>query len=276
MFPTRRRALDGVEDFQHYAALLRSELNMAHSSRLGLLVWCGGAYCCGAFALSCDDQAQGPGASVEAREDAGEHTEPPPVDSRLIDASDAGLVPAAGGGDDAGDAGIRPDPSPDASDGMDGLFPADWCDRAGDEAARSTALLSVAFAYATAQSTDCATAGLTSSLTEEQQAGWFNYLGVYTNAMLGCPAEFGAVDGGILVFGPANTPAVGASRPALGEDDVERLTAYYVTAFGDVIGLDEEERAALSDYLLLTAQAEIDEEASEVLSTCGGTADAGL
>jgi hypothetical protein len=243
-------------------------MNMSRTCRLGSLVWFFAAF-------ACDEEAVAPRDSAEIREDGGAGTEPPPVDSMLTRAPDASVVPATEG--DAGDAGVPLDPSPDASTGgMNDLFPADWCDRAGDEASRATVLLNVAFGYATAQTTDCATAGLTSSLTEDQQAGWFNYLGVYTNAMLGCPPEFGAVDGGILVFGPANTPAVGASRPALGEDDVERLTAQYVAAFGDVIGLDEEERAAVTDHLLLTAQAEIDEEASGVLSTCGGAADAGL
>jgi hypothetical protein len=245
-------------------------MSMSRGYLLVSLVGCFGA-------LACSDDAEVPSGSAEVRTDAdGGSRQPVPVDSMLTQAPDAGAVPGAGDGGVAEDAGAL-DPSPDASTGgMDEVFPADWCDRAGDEATRASVLLNVAFGYATMQSTDCATAGLTSSLTEDQQAGWFNYLGVYTNAMLGCPPEFGALDGGILVFGPANTPAIGASRPALGEDDVERLTAYYVAAFGDIVGLDAAERAAVSDHLVLTAQAEIDEEASGVLSICGGSADAGL
>jgi hypothetical protein len=94
--------------------------------------------------------------------------------------------------------------------------------------------------------------------------------------MAGCPLETGPLDGGILAFGPGNTPAVGAARPDLGPDDVERLTTHYVAAFGDALSLDEDERTLIRAHLLLTAQADIDPAASGVLSICGDSADAGL
>jgi hypothetical protein len=178
------------------------------------------------------------------------------------------------------DAGAQRDPNPnldgDAStDAGVFVYDPDWCARAGDEASRTFTFLSVALTFDQAQSMDCTTAGLTSSFDGSQFEAWASYLLDYSLAMAGCPLEF-PVDGGILVFGPGNTPVVGAARPDLGADDVERLTTHYVAAFGDALGLDEDERGEVRDHLLLTAQADIDPAASEVLSTCGDSADAGL
>jgi hypothetical protein len=178
------------------------------------------------------------------------------------------------------DAGAQRDPNPnldgDAStDAGVFVYDPDWCARAGDELSRTLTFLGVALAFDQAQSTDCATAGLTSSFDGSQVEAWASYLLDFSLAMAGCPLEF-PVDGGILVFGPGNTPVVGATRPDLGADDVERLTTHYVAAFGDALELDEDERAEVRDHLLLTAQADIDPAASEVLSTCGDSVDAGL
>jgi hypothetical protein len=179
------------------------------------------------------------------------------------------------------DGGAQRDPRPDLDGGAStdaglSVYEPDWCARAGaDEASRPLVFFGVAFAFDQAQSMDCATAGLTSSFDGTQAEGWASYLIDYSLAMAGCPLEF-PVDGGILVFGPGNTPAVGALRPDLGADDVERLTTHYVAAFGDALGLDEDERALVRDHLLLTAQADINPAASGVLSICGDSADAGL
>lgn len=174
----------------------------------------------------------------------------------------------------------EPSPNPDAgasSDAGGSTYAPDWCARAGAEANdRTDTFFLVAVAYADAQSTDCATAGLTDSLDLSQTGAWLGYLIDYSHLMAGCTLETGPLEGGILAFGPGNTPATGAVRPDLGADDVERLTTYYVAAFGDALGLDEDERGEVRAHLLLTAQADIDPAASEVLSTCGDSADAGL
>lgn len=180
------------------------------------------------------------------------------------------------------DADVLRDPDPDAdgdasTDAGGPSYAPDWCARAGAEASdRPDTFFTVALAYADAQSTDCASSGLTDSLDPDQSIAWLSYLIDYSFVMAGCSLETGPLDGGILVFGPGNTPAVGAARPDLGADDAERLTTYYVAAFGDALSLDEEERVLVRDHLLLTAQADIDPAASEVLSTCGNSADAGL
>lgn len=153
-------------------------------------------------------------------------------------------------------------------------FPADWCARAGaTESERTVTLAEAAQTFGNAQYGDCETRGLTDGLTRPELLGWLNYLISYTIAMAGCPPVFEPIPDGIRAFGPGNTPAVGGERPKLGEDDVERLIAYYVSAFGDALGLDPPERAAVRDYLLAEAQDDLDPTASRVLSVC--RADAG-
>lgn len=154
-------------------------------------------------------------------------------------------------------------------------FPTDWCARAGSGIAAQTRFFSgIVDDYTLAQEEDCATAGLTSELSDDLYPDWLNYLIGYTNAMVGCPLIDGPVPGGILAFGPANTPALGVVRAPLGRDDAERLIASYLDAFARALLLSDAERAAVESHLWGTAEAEIAAGASRTLWRCDG-ADAG-
>lgn len=145
----------------------------------------------------------------------------------------------------------------------------DTADEYTEYAAIVDGLANIREAYFSAQREDCRTQGLSANFTPDQRRAWRNYLFDYSNAMTGCRLIYPPiVEGGIGVFGPGNTPYTGAARPALGRDDVQLLTEKYVAAFGDVLGLTEAERSAVSTYLLRLGESEITASVSSALSTC--------
>jgi hypothetical protein len=153
----------------------------------------------------------------------------------------------------------------------DDLFPSSWCTRAGATAGeQSDAMLDIGLDYLAAQKRDCRIRGLTESMTRQQDLDWGNYLIAYTYVMAGCRYLM-AVPGGILAFGPANTPAIGIARPLLGRDDVAGLVKPYLDLFGERLRLSDRQRESVEAHLLVTAQPEIDPRALGVLSRCGNT-----
>lgn len=149
-------------------------------------------------------------------------------------------------------------------------FPADWCSRLDG----LPAAIRIANAHNLAVSMNCLTDGLTSQLTDEQYDEWRTYLQDYTFLMAGCVPDYDPPEGGISVFGPANTAFVGAARAQLSPTEARLLTDAYVRAFGAELMLSAEESGALTAYLVLLATAESDGAATGSLSTCAP--DAGL
>jgi hypothetical protein len=152
---------------------------------------------------------------------------------------------------------------------MGASFPADWCARVGGTTGL-TAVLDIVSAYDAAVSMNCETAGLSSAaaLTREQYDEWFNYLIDYTFLMAGCVPDYELPEGGIRVFGPANTPVTGATRAPLSSKEAIVLTDHYVQAFATVVMLRPAAQGALRAYLLQVAQADVDPAAKGALSTC--------
>jgi hypothetical protein len=163
--------------------------------------------------------------------------------------------------------------APDAGDASAGsapaAFPADWCDRLGaSDAEALLAVLDVIYGYLDAQELDCETAGLTETLSDDQHADWETYLTDYTYLMAGCAPNFETVEGGISVFGPANTPYLDVARSKLAPAEAARLIDYYVQAFAAVLGLSPMENDAVRAYLAEVAVNDIDAAATSTLSTC--------
>jgi hypothetical protein len=154
--------------------------------------------------------------------------------------------------------------------GADASFPGRWCPNDGASANLAFGAAAViAGEYSQAQLADCRTSGLTDGLSERQSDRWRSYLVNYTYLMMGCPIATDLVDGGISVFGPANTRAVAVDRAALGRDDMVLLIHHYVSAFVNELSLSNEDRVRLDDYLWKVAEPEIDPEAARSrLSRC--------
>ena len=169
------------------------------------------------------------------------------------------------------DAGVEPMPGPEALSAPsvgEASFPTNWCDRASaDPLYLDDALQDIAYAYAEAHDTACATRKLTSAMTDDQAIAWVNYLVTYTYGMAGCDL-LNDLPGGIGVFGPGNTFAAGFGRPPLGRDDAALLIAQYLGAFAPQLGLSEAERGVVESYLWRAAEPEIDPSVSSTLSAC--------
>jgi hypothetical protein len=149
------------------------------------------------------------------------------------------------------------------------VFPADWCERLGaTDSEKLLTVLAIISGYSMAQLMNCQTAALTAPLTDDQSEAWSTYLTDYTYLMAGCIPNFDTVEGGITVFGPANTPFVGAARARLSQQEVSLLVDNYVTAFTAALNLSASERDAVRMYLLQTASDELDGNTAGSLSTC--------
>lgn len=146
------------------------------------------------------------------------------------------------------------------------MFPANWCARLGPMDGLP-AVIDIVDAYDAAVNADCSIAGLVSSLGD-QYYDWLDYLQDYTFLLAGCVTNYEPPQGGIRVFGPANTPIVGALRPRLASSEVRLLTQHYLQAFTAGLGLTAAEQEAVRAYLLQVAQLEIDPAAQGALATC--------
>jgi hypothetical protein len=143
-----------------------------------------------------------------------------------------------------------------------------WCGRAGAGIGERLILASAIIdTYLDNQEAACETAALGADLTDDQFEIWLEYLIDYTYLLFWCPMPY-EVQGGISVFGPANTSVTGATPHPLGRDDVERLIGMYVDAFTEHLVLSDAERAQLTAHLWSTAEAEIDPTLSSALSVC--------
>ena len=143
----------------------------------------------------------------------------------------------------------------------------DWCDRAGaDEGDQVDTAIEIAVDYVDRTLADCHTAGLTAALTDDQLNDFYTYLVDYTIVLFYCPLVYNVPEGGIAVFGPANTAAAGAPPTRLGADDAALLTEAYVGAFSARLTLSGEESAQLRAYL--TSVVAVDAGASASLARC--------
>jgi len=187
-------------------------------------------------------------------------------------ASAAGAAGAAGGGS-AGEgaqvAAQEDEPVRPAELQLGGGLTAtpDWCERAGaDEGDQVDTAIEIAVDYVDRTLADCHTAGLTAALTDDQLNDFYTYLVDYTIVLFYCPLVYNVPEGGVAVFGPANTVAVGAPPTRLGADDAALLTEAYAGAFGTRLALSAEESAQLRAYL--TSVAVVDAGASASLARC--------
>jgi hypothetical protein len=143
----------------------------------------------------------------------------------------------------------------------------DWCDRAGaDEGDQVDTAIEIAVDYVDRTLADCHTAGLTAALTDDQLNDFYTYLVDYTIVLFYCPLVYNVPEGGIAVFGPANTAAAGAPPTRLGADDAALRTEAYVGAFSARHTLSSEESAQLRAYL--TSVVAVDAGASASLARC--------
>jgi len=118
-------------------------------------------------------------------------------------------------------------------------YPWQYCQRVGVTGQqRLQTMYSIATSYDAARRGDCRTAGLTPALDERQTDAWWDYLVNYSIALAGCPLVAGPLKGGILVFGPANTAAIGVPQAALARSDIARLIDLYVTPFAAAFRLE--------------------------------------
>lgn len=143
----------------------------------------------------------------------------------------------------------------------------DWCSRLDG----APATIRIVNAYHASVRMNCAIAGLISdeALTDPQYSEWRSYLELYSGLLAGCSYDIDTPAGGILVFGPANTPFVGADRAKLSNDEARLLIEAYVQAFGDELLLGAGERDAVRTHLSRAASSEIDPVSSGSLATCG-------
>lgn len=157
----------------------------------------------------------------------------------------------------------------------DGGFSATWCSNEGsDPGLRLETLAHVAQGYDGDRAADCHTRGLLPELGAPRRRDWWDYLIGYSLLMLGCQPRSTPVPGGILVFGPANTAAIGQPSPRLGRADVDRLSAQYMGNLVAYVPLSSAERSVVEAQLRDTAELTIDANLSDVLSQC--TPDGGL
>jgi hypothetical protein len=155
----------------------------------------------------------------------------------------------------------------DASDG--GAFRATWCSNEGrDPGLRLETLARVARGYDGDRAADCHTRGLLPELDALQRRNWWDYLIGYSLLMIGCQPRSTPVPGGILVFGPANTSAIGLPSPRLSRADVERLFDHYVRNLVAFVPLSSVDRLVVERQLRDSAELTIDPNLSDVLSEC--------
>jgi hypothetical protein len=95
-----------------------------------------------------------------------------------------------------------------------------------------------------------------------------DYLLEFTNALFGCAPMFTAPEGGIAVFGLANTASVGVTPPPFGEDDVEVLVEMYRQSLQAAGLLGAAEERALLDHLRALGRASASPGVESGLSTC--------
>jgi hypothetical protein len=167
-------------------------------------------------------------------------------------------------------------PAPEQQDvtppaGIDdrGFFRAPWCDGPGQNSLELFVnMRSIAEGYDRARGDDCRTAGLLAPLNESERFRWLDYLIGYSIALAGCPPPSHPVEGGIRVFGPANTDVIGRSHQPLGRDDAGLLIQHYLDSFAPALALSEAERSIVEAQLWSTAEAQLDATATGALSTC--------
>jgi hypothetical protein len=170
-----------------------------------------------------------------------------------------------------------PEDAPDAGEGSTAAganvrvnFQASWCAGPGQNTLLEVQLMKrIAEGYEAARAADCHTAGLLPVLNDRQRTAWLEYLIGYSVVMSGCPETMAPpVEGGILVFGPGNTAAIGLTHPPFGRDDAGALIQHYLDSFSSLLMLDESERTRVETQLWSTAELVIDGAASGALSTC--------
>jgi hypothetical protein len=167
------------------------------------------------------------------------------------------VEPAADAGADAGtDAGVQ----------SEVINVPSWCGRVGDEDAQLDIAIEISAAYMDQTIADCRTAGLGAALTGRQLDEFYAYVTDYTMIWFYCPLVYNVPPGGLAVFGPGNTAAIGAPATLLGADDAQLLTDYYVAAFAERVMLTSAEADALRRYVLSTAS--VQDGASSLLSSC--------
>lgn len=150
-----------------------------------------------------------------------------------------------------------------------GFFHADWCDGPGQEPLQLfNQMRSIAVSYDQARSDDCRTAGLMAPLSHTLSISWWDYLLGYSIVLAGCLPLSDPVEGGIRVFGPAHTGAIGLSHPALGREDVGLLISHYLDSFVPALELTDAERSIVEGQLWATAEPELEAGVSGDLSTC--------
>jgi hypothetical protein len=163
----------------------------------------------------------------------------------------------------------RRDADAGAVDTAGGGFRAAWCGlHVADPGERVTVLATAAEGYEAARAGDCRTRGLLPELDALDRRNWLDYLIGYDLLMLGCRPRATPVLGGILAYGPANTPVIGIARPPLGRDDVELLSAQYLEALYAVVTLEPAERIQVEGQLRTAGEDVIDGGVSAGLSTC--------
>jgi len=185
------------------------------------------------------------------------------VDARSFDEY---LVPEIA---DAGTATSSLDPPP-----ADEALLDDWCSNpdAGGAMDPMRAVATITDAYLEAQRRLCPR--LTEALSSAELGNFRTYVYEYTSVMVGCVNAVRPPPGGILAFGPANTPAVGLARPALSAEDARVLGEAYVAEFASALLLDEADRALVAAHVASTAQSVIDPSLSSI-SLCAASGDAG-
>jgi hypothetical protein len=150
----------------------------------------------------------------------------------------------------------------------------DWCGAARGAALDAALKIGeISDAYVNAQRVVCEP--LTREMLEERRAAWRTYVYDYTRVMAGCVDLDMPPPGGILAFGPANTPAVGVPRPSLSRSDAALLIDAYLSAFVSALSLASEEEALVEAHLWRTAETEIDPGQVAALLVCGNAPDAG-
>ncbi|HTV22501.1 MAG TPA: hypothetical protein VMG12_27620 [Polyangiaceae bacterium] len=175
-------------------------------------------------------------------------------------------VPDAGRSDSEPSNGLEAGP-PSATQ-----FPGDWCEGLGTtDGDKLGTVNSIIGAYYVAQSMNCETAGLTLSMTTEQFGAWLQYLRNYTYLMAGCVPRGNPVEGGIRVFGPANTRIVGVQRQQLAPSEANLLVEYYALALSMGLNLTPNEAGAVRAFLTEYAAEEVDPAAARSLSSCDGS-----
>jgi len=114
----------------------------------------------------------------------------------------------------------------------------------------------------------CRTSVLVEALDGPQRDQFSSYIGNYTSALFDCPLLVTPLPGGVDVFGPGNSAAVGVPSPVLGPDDAANLVDLYLDNVTDELSVGSDELAAIRAELEQAAAARIDASLSGRLSTC--------